>query len=216
MYPSWKPLSYDKIERFIGIYILQGLNPSPQVEMKFKSQRADPIQRNDMCFHVFWSDAVRRDKQFKAFFSVQDPLKVQLDHKVCPMYKVDPLLVHTQVISMWAWRLGRDISGDEQMLGFQGRHADKLCITYKAEGDGFQCDAICYTGYTWTFYFKNQPAPRKWLCVGYLPLHSRILGMFDQLENKHNNCWLDNLYLSAKFAKASYKYNNKVCISGPT
>ena len=58
MYPSWKPFSYDEIERFIGIYIMQGLNPSPQVEMKFKSQRADPIQGNDMCFHVFGSDAV--------------------------------------------------------------------------------------------------------------------------------------------------------------
>ena len=63
------------------------------------------------------------------------------------MYKVDPLLVHTQVISMWVWRLGRDISGDKQMLGFQGRHADKLHITYKAEEDGFQCDTICDTGY---------------------------------------------------------------------
>ena len=98
VYPSWKPFRCDEIERFIGIYILQGLNPSPQVEMKVKSQRAHPIQGNDMCFHVLGSDAVRRHKQFKAFFSVQDPLKVQLDHKVCSLYKVDPLLVHTQVI----------------------------------------------------------------------------------------------------------------------
>ena len=44
------------------------------------------------------------------------------------------------MVSMSAWRLGRDISGDEQMIGVQGRHADKLCITYKVEGDGFQCD----------------------------------------------------------------------------
>ena len=35
-------------------------------------------------------------------------------------------------------RLGRDISGDEPTIGFQGRHADMLRITYKAEGDGFQ------------------------------------------------------------------------------
>ena len=54
---------------------------------------------------------------------------------------------------MRAWRLGHDISGDEQTIGFQGCHADKLRITYKAEGDGFQCDAICDAGYTWTFFF---------------------------------------------------------------
>ena len=83
---------------------------------------------------------------------------------------------------MGAWQLGLDISGDEQTIGFQGRHADKLRITYKAEGDGFQCDAICDAGYTWTFFFQNMPAPQKWICLGYLPLHSRILAMFDQLE----------------------------------
>ena len=31
---------------------------------------------------------------------------------------------------------------DEQTLGFQGQHADKLRITHKGEGDGFQCDAL--------------------------------------------------------------------------
>ena len=117
---------------------------------------------------------------------------------------------------MSAWRLGRDISGDEQTIGFQGRHSDKLRITYKAEGDGFQCDALADTGFTWTFYFHNQPAPEKWTKLGYSPLHSRILGMFDQLEEKYHNCWFDNLYLSAKFARAVYKHTNKVRISGPT
>ena len=54
---------------------------------------------------------------------------------------------------MGAWRLGRHISGDEQTIGFQGRLADQLRITYKVEGDGFQCDAICDAGNTWTFFF---------------------------------------------------------------
>ena len=100
--------------------------------------------------------------------------------------------------------MARDISGDEQTIGFQGRHSDKLRITYKAEGDGFQCDAICDTGYTWTFFFRNMPAPQKWICLGYLPLHSRILAMFDQLEEKNHNCWFANLYLSAKFSKSIF------------
>ena len=40
--------------------------------------------------------------------------------------------------------------------------------------------------------------------------------MFDQLEEKNHNCWFDNLYLSAKFARASFTHKNKVRISGPT
>ena len=52
------------------------------------------------------------------------------------------------MVSMSPWRLGRDISWDEQMISFQGRHADKLHITYKAEGDGFQCDTLADAGFT--------------------------------------------------------------------
>ena len=68
----------------------------------------------------------------------------------------------------------------------------------------------------WTFYFCNEPALEKWTKKGYSPLHSRILGMFDQLENKFHNCWFDNLYLSARFAKAAWAHSNKVRFSGPT
>ena len=92
---------------------------------------------------------------------------------------------------------------------------DKLRITYKAEGNGFQHDTICDAGYTWTFFFQNMPAPQKWICLGYSPLLSRILAMFDQLEEKNHNCWFDNLYLPAKFARASFMHKNKVRISGP-
>ena len=39
--------------------------------------------------------------------------------------------------------------------------------------------------------------------------------MFDQLEEKYHNCWFDNLYLSAKFAKASFAHRNKIRCLGP-
>ena len=216
VYPSFTPFSYLEIERFLGLYILQGLNPSPQVEMKFNSQQVDPVQGNDLCYRIFGANAVVRYKQFKAFFCVQDPSKIPPNRKERPMYKVDSILKHTQVVSMKAWRLGRDISGDEQTIGFQGKHEDKLRITYKAEGDGFQCDAICDSGFTWTFYFRNQKAPREWTSKGFSPLHARILRMFDQFEMKFHNCWFDNLYLSARFARAAYVHKQKIRISGPT
>ena len=44
IYPTFK-----EIDRFIALYILQGLNLSPQVEMKFNSQETDPVQGNDLC-----------------------------------------------------------------------------------------------------------------------------------------------------------------------
>ena len=113
VYPSFTPFSYLEIERFLGLYILQVLNPSPQIEMKFYSQQMDPVQGNSLCYHIFSANAVVQYKQFKAFFCVQDPSKIPPNRKEHPMYKVDSILKHTQVMSMRAWRLGRDISGDE-------------------------------------------------------------------------------------------------------
>jgi hypothetical protein len=55
--------------------------------------------------------------------------------------------------------MGKWISVDEQTISFKGRHVDKLRINYKKEGDGFQCDAICSDGYTFTVYFQNIAAP---------------------------------------------------------
>ena len=120
VYPSFTPFSYLEIERFLGLYILQGLNPSPQVEMKSNSQQVDPVQENNLCYRIFCANAVVRYKQFKAFFCVQDPSKIRPNRKEHRMYKVDSILKHTQVVSMRAWRLGRDISGDEQTIGFRG------------------------------------------------------------------------------------------------
>ena len=124
IYPTFKPSSYQEIERFIALYILQVLNLSPQVEMKFNSQETDPVQGNDLCYHVFVCDAVGRHKQFKAIFCVQDQINIAPSMKERPSYKIDPFLIHVQKRSMRAWRMGRDISGDEKTLGFQGQHAD--------------------------------------------------------------------------------------------
>ena len=216
MYHDFKPFSYEDIEKHLVLYILQGLNPLPQVEKKFASQANDQVQGNDLCFCVFGSNAIHCHHHFKAFFCIQDPTKKMTGCKEHPTFKVAPFLHHVQEVSMLAWRLGHDISGDEQTIGFQGKHYDKLHITYKAEGDGIQCDALWKSGFTWTFYFCNQPALKKYLQQGYAPLHSRILGMFDQLDEKHHNCWFDNLYLSAKFCRAAFTHPNVVCIARPT
>ena len=48
IYSTFQPFSYLEIEQFIGLYILQGLNPSPKVDSKFHSQLDNPIQGNDL------------------------------------------------------------------------------------------------------------------------------------------------------------------------
>ena len=160
VYPNFVKFTTEEIEKHIFLYVFQGLSPSPRVEMKFKSQERDCVNGNDFIARHFPNGA-QRHKQFKCFLSLQDPRIYPPYRKTHPNFKFDPFLKHVQEISMEAWLLGVVFSVDEQTMGFKGNHADKLRITYKKEGDGFQCDALCQDGYTFTFYFRNQPVPKK-------------------------------------------------------
>ena len=51
--------------------------------------------------------------------------------------------------------MGRNLSRDEQTIGFQLKHKDKLKISFKKEGDGFMMDALCSDGYTYSFLMPN-------------------------------------------------------------
>jgi Transposase IS4 len=215
-YPDFTPFSIDEIKKHLGIYILNGLSPSPRVEMKFNPQSIDEVNGNDFVFRSFGSNAARRHKHFKAFFSIQDPRIISPDRSLKPNWKIEPLLKLIKMSSHEAWDLGEVFSIDEQTIGFQGHHKDKLRITYKAEGDGFQCDALCEGGFTFAFYFRNEPAPTKYLDMGMSPLHSRVMALFDCCTDLYHRCGMDNLYMSAKFAKFSFNHPKKVLIAGVT
>ena len=214
LYPRWTPFSLDEVARHLGLYILQGLSPSPQIEMKFVSQKDDPVNGNDFVAASFGLDAKRRHKEFKAFFASVDPLKAIPARATHPNWKVQHFFKHAIRISKQCIFLGKKLSLDEQTIGCQGRHPDILRITYKKEGDGFQCDAICSDGYTYSFYFRNQPAPKTFLDMGMSPLHARVHSLFDQLPGQHYDCAMDNLYMSAKLCRSSWRCKQKVMIYG--
>ncbi len=212
LYPEWIPFSVSEVKKFIGLYIFQGLSPSPQLKMKFKPQSIDPINGSDLCWSLFGANAEKRHKHFKCFFSVQNPLLPTPSKATHPNWKIDPFLAWVQTISMAAWDVGSHLSGDEQTIGFKGNHADKQRINYKKEGDGFLADAIAEDGYTYTFFLRNMPAPKKYIDMKMSPLHSRVLFMFDQLKEKNCTIGLDNLYISTKFVRQAFVGKNSVMV----
>ena len=216
IYPDFTPFSPQEVKQFIGLYILQGLSPSPQVRQKFKPHHEDYVNGNDLCYQVFGKKGERRHKHFKTFFAVQDPLKITPQKVTHPNWKVDPFLGWMQTVSLAAWDLGKEISADEQTIGFKGNHQDKQRINYEREGDGFLTDAISEDGYTYSFYFRNMPAPKKFINKKFSPLHARILFLFDQLKEGNHVCGLDNLYNSTKFAREAYVGKNSVMVHGVT
>ena len=76
----------------LGVYILNGLSPSPQFEMKFDSQKNNPTNGSDFCYNAFESCARRMHKEFKALFAVQAPVKTTPIRKTHPNWKIQVLL----------------------------------------------------------------------------------------------------------------------------
>jgi hypothetical protein len=136
-----------------AFYISHGLSPSPRAEYKFNPQRVDPVNGSDFIYNASGSNAFRKHKQVKAFLSLQDPILPVPSRDVDPNWKIRPILDWMNYIGPRAVLLGECASVDEMAIGFQGSHKDKRRITYKAEGDGFQCNALYQEGYCYQHHF---------------------------------------------------------------
>ena len=213
---EWRSFTTKEVRQILGTYIIHGLAPTPRLEYKFYPQSHDPVTGNDFVAANMGKNALRRLHHFKCFFACQNPVLPTPDRNLDPLHKVKGLVSWITKIGGESWALGKSFAIDEQTIGFQGQHIHKLRISYKKEGDGFQCDALCQDGFTFAVYFRNEPPPAQYIKKGMSPLHARVMWLFDKVEEKYHNCWLDNLYMSAKLAKISFTHKNKVMVSGVT
>ena len=216
MYDEFTNFNLTEFCRHIALYLFQGLSPSPQIEMKFKSNREDPVNGNDFIHTSFGSSSgrsARRHRHFKCFFACVDPTYPTPSRDTHPNWKVHPLLKHILKVSKDAVKLGQHLSCDEQTVGFQGNHKDKQRITYKNEGDGFLADCICSDGYTYNFFFRHQSVKTS---SSLSPLHVRVLTLCSQLPDKYYTLGMDNLYNSTKLCRHAYSLKQKVMTHGVT
>ena len=216
IYLELEPFKALELRQHFGLYILQGLAPSPRIEYKFNAQVKDRIAGNDFVSQSFGANAVRRHKHFKAFLACCNPLKDTPSQTEYPNWKIRPMIKHLNHVGPLAWKCGRAVAVDEMTMRFKGHHKDKLRITYKTEGDGFQADALCDDGYCYQVYMRNDPAPDKYLKQGLSPLHSRTMALFDSLKDEYHHVGMDNLYNSASFCRAAFNHTNKVLCHGVT
>jgi hypothetical protein len=92
-------------------------------------------------------------------------------------------------------------------MGFQGELGMKLRISYKQEGDGFQCDAVCDSGYTFSFYFRHGLPPNLDDKFKHLDLSltaRQVVWLAERLPNKWTRIFMDNLFNSQKLFSALY------------
>ena len=119
-------------------------------------------------------------------------------------------------IYIWFLLLGLEFSVDDTNMGFKVIQKDKKQITYKAEGDGFQEDALCREGLTHQVCMRNDTATSKDLSKGMSPINSRVMSLFDSVKYYHHQCAMENIYNYTYFCRAVYKYYKKVLCHGVT
>ena len=196
-YHDWRPFSAKELRKYFGLYIFNGLSPSPRVENKLRPQSEDQLHGNDFIYHSFGANAERRHWHFKTFLAVQDPAIETPSRKKFLNWKVRPLLDYLTFPFPLIWIVGIGFAIDEMTIGFQGMHADKRHTTYKNEGYGFQCDALCQDGFFYKFYFRNEPSSEEYIMSGLSPLHPRVVSLFDTARDEHHICGMEKFYNSA-------------------
>ena len=101
-----------------------------------------------------------------------------------------PLIQWMKCLFPLIWLLGACFVIDDMKIGFQGM---------QAEGGGFQVDALCENGFWFQFYFRNDPANVEYTKTGILPLHYRVMTLFDSVEDNYHrrdNCLQPNQTMS--------------------
>jgi len=152
--------------------------------------------------------ASRRWKHFCRYFMMQDyrenPWEQQRKN---PLWKVQCLINELNKQAKDMWVPGIFVAIKEQTIGFQGQSGMKLRISYKREGDGFQCDAVCNSGYTFLFYFRHGELlnlDEKFKHLDLSPTARRVVWQAERLPNKWTRIFMDNLFNSQKLFSALY------------
>ena len=114
------------------------------------------------------------------------------------------------------WLLGACFTIDDMTIVFQGMHTERKKITYKSKGDGFQADALCEDGFCLQFYFRNDLANVEYTKTGLLPFHSRVMTLFDSVEDDYHICGMDNLFNYVTFCKRVWNHKRKSKVHGVT
>jgi hypothetical protein len=168
-YKDFLPFDLNELSKMIGVLFANGLSPKPQVESWFKSLSKQPLVGNNL----FGTELAKRNyatkttvrglqcwKHFCHYLTFSDYRKSPKEkQKKDLMWKICRLGDHLNKRCKDMWVPGKFLAIDRQTIRFQGMSGMKLQISYKHKGDGFQCDAVCDSGYTFSFWFWHGPLP---------------------------------------------------------
>ena len=74
------------------VYIIKGINPTPYVAKKIKTQKKYPIQGCDMIYNALGENTLNSWKHFKTYFGCQYPYRHDPNREDAQNWKVQPIL----------------------------------------------------------------------------------------------------------------------------
>jgi hypothetical protein len=152
---------------------------------------------------------IQRWRHFWRFLTLSDYRdSLSEKQKVDPLWKVRELIDELNKQCKDMWIPGKWVAIDEQTIGFQGALWMKLQISYKREGDGFQCDALCNSGYMYSFWFRHGAPPDlgpEFKHLELSPTAQRNVWLASRLPNEWTRIYMDNLFNSVKLFQALYQ-----------
>ena len=128
-YKGFEDFTKKELMAHLGVYLLHGISPDPQIEIKFVLSLDDPVNGSNLCNNIFGRAGVTRQKESKTFFACVSPLLPTPPSTSHPNWKLDPLLKHMMRVEKYGIHIGQSISVDEMYIIFQGRHTDKQRVT---------------------------------------------------------------------------------------
>ncbi len=201
----------------IGILFVNGLLPKPQIESWFKLLLEQPLFGNDF----FSTQLAKRNyatmttvgglqcwTHFCCYLTISDyhesPKEKQ---KEDPMWKICHLADHLNKRCKDMWVPGKFLAINKQTIGLKGMSGMKLRISFKCKGDGFRCDAVCDSGYTFSYWFRHGLLPdldNKYKNLNLSPTACRVVWLAKRLPNQWIWLYMDHFFNSEKLFSTLY------------
>ena len=195
---EWNNLTIPELLIFIGICIYFGLFRCGAIESQWKKDTRRPIHRMLEYMTLF------RFQQIRRFLHISLPNP----DKTSYYSKLEPLLSHVRATSQEIYLPSSNLSVDEMMIRFSGRHAHTFRLKNKPIPEGFKILALCDYGYTWSFIPLSRIAANKEIVnehskTGLNETGCSVVSLIEQLPWKTQafNIYMDNFFSSIPLFK---------------
>lgn len=185
-------ITIEELKVYIGILVVSGYSVQSRLESYWSS---DPDLRNELVCQAMRKNRFKQISQFLHFKDMNEPDPTD------KIWKLRPLTDHLKKNMLSNFHPEQDLSYDESMIEYYGRHGMKQCLKLKPVPFGYKVWSLCTTsGYLANFEIYQGKNPRSLSeyedrfgkCIA--PLFNMIDDFNDDVRALPFSFFFDNLF----------------------